>query len=126
MARARVSSVLTSVQIAELRVLRDAAAADYQSISGKWRPVYDKFRSFIGGDAGPVANVDHNVWLWLRGPGLSQGGAADRCRPRSRLLPRAGITLGGKTVISYRGTDAAWNAASGWVTGAGAAGARLT
>lgn len=105
MARARVSSVLTSVQIAELRVLRDAAAADYQSISGKWRPVYDKFRSFIGGDAGPVANVDHNVWLWLRGPGLSQGGAADRCRPRSRLLPRGGTTLGGKTVISYRGTD---------------------
>ncbi len=30
-------------------------------------------------------------------------------------------TLGGKVVISYRGTDATWDAASGWVTGGGAA-----
>jgi hypothetical protein len=30
-------------------------------------------------------------------------------------------TLGGKTIISYRGTDATWDAASGWVNGGGAA-----
>jgi Ca2+-binding RTX toxin-like protein len=67
MARALVSSVLTAAQIAELRVLRDAAAAGDQSITGKWRPVYDELYSFIGGDTGPVTGVDHNVWLWLRG-----------------------------------------------------------
>jgi RTX calcium-binding nonapeptide repeat (4 copies) len=70
-----VSSVLTQAQIDQLVSLRDQLGSNNTTL-GAGRAAYDLLFQWISAPdgSGPVAGVDHNVWVWLKGARLVNSG----------------------------------------------------
>ncbi|MFY8040605.1 MAG: hypothetical protein ACOVN4_13210, partial [Bosea sp. (in: a-proteobacteria)] len=80
-------------------------------------------RGYNAGIKSPNAGPDQGLtgtMIGLASVGTASSSALNSPERNASFFAQA-YSLGGKTVISYRGTDAAWDAASGWVNGGGAA-----
>ncbi len=99
---------LDPAQHAEVYSAYIEALGKSQTVSGVWRPVYEKLYEFItlveyevdpngGGTAEielPALGVDHNVWLWVRGARLvndDAGPFAELIREFTKISTKSGM-----------------------------------